>query len=80
MATTRILDADHALLKELATQTRQPHHTMMHDALVSFHRERMLDDSNTAFAQLKRDERAWYAELAERTSWDGTAVDRVTSW
>jgi len=78
MATTRILDADHALLQELALQTGKQHQEIIHAALERFHRERMLDDINAAFAQLKRDGGAWREEQAERTAWDGTAMDDIT--
>lgn len=79
MATTRILDADHALLLELAKQTGKQHQEIIHEALEAFHRERLLDDINAAFATLKRDGGAWREEQAERTAWDGTAADGMTS-
>ena len=78
MATARILDTDHALLQELAKQTGKQHQEIIHEALASFHRERILDDINAAFALLKRDESAWSDEQAERAGWDGTAADVVT--
>lgn len=79
MAMARILDTDHALLQELAAQTGKQQQEIIHEALETFHRERMLDDINAAFALLKRDESAWRAEQAERTAWDGTIADGVTS-
>ncbi len=79
MATTRIFDTDHALLQELAAKTGKQHQVIIHEALETFHRERMLDDINAAFAQVKRDKSAWLSEQAERTAWDGTAADGVTS-
>ena len=78
MASTRISDADHALLQELAAQTGKQHQEIIHEALEIFHRERLLDDINAAFAQLKRDDSAWGEERAERTAWDGTAADSIT--
>jgi hypothetical protein len=79
MATARILDTDHALLQELSAQTGKQQQEIIHEALAAFHRERMLDDINAAFALLKRDEDAWREEQAERTAWDGTIADGVTS-
>jgi len=79
MATTRIFDADHALLQELAAQTGKQHQEIIHEALETFHRERMLDDINAAFARLKRDDSAWREVLAERTAWDVAAADGATS-
>ena len=78
MATTRILDSDHALLQQLALQTGKQHQEIIHEALESFHRERMLDDINAAFAQLRRDKSAWREEQAERTAWDGASEDGLT--
>lgn len=77
MATARILDADHALLQELAAQTGKQQQEIIHEALEAFHRERLLDDINAAFAQLKCDDAAWGEEQAERKAWDGTAADGV---
>ena len=79
MATTRILDTDHALLLELAEQTGKQHQEIIHEALETYQRERLLDDINAAFAQLKRNGSAWREEQAERTAWDSTAADGVTS-
>ena len=72
MASIRILDSDYALLQELAAQTGKQHQEIIHEALESFHRERLLDDINAAFAQLKRDGGAWREEQAERKEWDST--------
>jgi hypothetical protein len=79
MATTRIFDTDHALLLELAAQTGKQHQEIIHEALATFQRERLLDDINAAFARLKRDDAGWREERAERTAWDGTSADGVTS-
>lgn len=78
MATTRILDADHLLLQELAARTGKQHQELIHEALANYHRERLLDEINDAFARLKRDESAWTEERAERAAWEGTAADGVT--
>ena len=75
MATARILDTDHALLKELAAQTGMPHQEIIHEALAAFHRGLILDGINAAFALLRRDEGAWREEQAERTAWDGATAD-----
>ncbi len=79
MATTRIFDTDHVLLQELAAQTGKHQQEIIHAALQAFHRERMLDEINAAFAQLKRDDKAWRESQAERTAWDGTAEDGFTA-
>jgi hypothetical protein len=79
MAQTRILDADHALLQALAASTGKQHQEIIHEALEAFHRNRMLDEINAAFAAVKRDDKAWREEQSERMAWDGTAADGVTS-
>ena len=79
MATARILDTDHALLQELAAQTGKQHQEIIHEALQAFHRDRMLDDINAAFAQLKNNDKAWREGQAERAVWDGGGADDVAS-
>lgn len=79
MATTRILDADCALLQELSAQTGKQQQGIIHEALAIFHREWLLDDLHTAFAQLKRDDPTWREEQAERAACDGTAAGGITS-
>jgi hypothetical protein len=79
MAQTRILDSDHALLQELAASTGKQHQEIIHEALAAFHRDRMLDEINAAFAAVKRDGTAWRGEQAERLAWDGASADGVTN-
>jgi hypothetical protein len=75
MAQTRILDSDHALLQELAASTGKLHQEIIHEALEAYHRDRMLDEINAAFAAVKRNEKAWREDRSERAAWDGTAAD-----
>lgn len=79
MAQTRIFDSDHALLQKLAASTGKQHQEIIHEALEAFHRDRMLDEINAAFAAVKRDDKARREEQSERLAWDGTAADGVTS-
>jgi hypothetical protein len=79
MAQTRILDGDHALLQELAASTGKQHQEIIHEALAAFHRDRMLDEINAAFAAVKRDDSAWREVQSERIAWDGTTADGLTS-
>ena len=78
MAQTRILDSDHALLQELAASTGKQHQEIIHEALQAYHRDRMLDEINAAFAAVKRDGTAWREAQSERLAWDGAAADGVT--
>ena len=52
MATTRILDSDHALLQALAAQTGKQQQEIIHEALASYHRERLLDEINAAIGDM----------------------------
>lgn len=79
MAQARILDSDHVLLQELAARTGKLHQEIIHEALEAYHRDRMLDEINAAFAVVKRDEKAWRDEQSERAAWDGTAADGLTN-
>ena len=64
--TTRITEADHQLLQGLAQQTGKQHQEIIHEALVNYHREHLLDQVNAAFGKLKADPLAWQQELEER--------------
>lgn len=75
MPTTRILDSDHLLLQNLAQRTGKQHQEIIHEALDSYHRERLLDDINTAFGLLKAQPDTWNVELAEREEWEETLAD-----
>lgn len=77
MPTTRIFDADHQLLQSLAQQTGKQHQQIIHEALETYHRDRLLDEINTAFARLKADPAAWQEELGEREAWDDTLGDGI---
>ncbi|MCU0618868.1 MAG: hypothetical protein MUF40_03050 [Gemmatimonadaceae bacterium] len=78
MATTRIYDADHARLRELAARTGKQQQEIIHEALEAYDRNVLLDAINAGFHALKQDESAWRAERAERAAWDGTGLDGVT--
>ncbi len=49
--------------------------SLLDDAIEALRRERLLDETNAAFAALKRDPKAWKAELEERRAWDATLTD-----
>lgn len=78
MATTRILDADHKLLQDLAQQTGKQHQEIVHEALDMYSRERLLDEINAAFGRLRADRTAWADEIAEREAWDDTVGDGLS--
>lgn len=46
-------------------------------AIEECRRNRLLDQTNAAFAALRSDEHPWKDELAERQAWDATLADRL---
>lgn len=79
MPTTRIMESDHRLLQQLAQHTGKQHQEIIHEALDSYHRDQLLDDTNAAFARLKAQPEAWAEEITERSAWDGTVADGQVS-
>jgi predicted transcriptional regulator len=79
MATARILDSDHARLRELAAITGKQQQEIIHEALEAYDRNVMLDEINAGFSALKQDAASWKEEESERAAWDGTGLDGVTS-
>lgn len=51
------------------------HQEIIHEASDSNHRDRLLDDTNAAFARLKSQSEAWTEEITERGAWDETVAD-----
>ncbi|SPF53903.1 conserved hypothetical protein [Candidatus Sulfopaludibacter sp. SbA4] len=64
-----------ATLRELARHERKPMQAVLDEAIDHYQRERLLDEANAAYAQLKSDLDAWKEELAERAQWDGALAD-----
>lgn len=74
-AIVRLSRTAHQTLRDLAGRTGQSMQSLLDDAIEAYRRERLLDETNAAFAALKRDPKAWKAELEERKAWDATLVD-----
>jgi hypothetical protein len=75
MASARILDTDHELLRDLSKRTGKQYQEIVHEALDMYRRDHLLDEINVAFERLKADPKAWAEETAERLVWDGTLAD-----
>lgn len=65
------------VLRELCARTGKRATVILRDALEEYRRKRFLEDANRAFAALKKDPKAWKAELKERKDWDATLSDGV---
>jgi len=77
MPTTRISENDHRLLQDLATQTGKQHQEILHEALDTYQRERLLDGINAGFERLRADKAEWALEVSERRLWEATLADAV---
>lgn len=73
--TVRIKPETHAKLRSLADESGQSMPEVLEQAVESFRREVFLDAADAAYAALKRDAKAWQAELEERAIWEVTFAD-----
>jgi predicted transcriptional regulator len=73
--TVRVNPQTHAKLKSLADATGQSMPDILEQAVEALRRQRLLDDTNRAYAGLRKNPKAWRAELAERAEWDATLSD-----
>jgi len=70
-ARIRISEKSKRVLQELASQGNESMQAILDKAIEMYHRERLLREANAAFAELRKDEEAWAAELREREEWHG---------
>ena len=73
--TIRIREDTRELLRALAAETGEQLQDVVARAVESYRRQRLLAETNTAYAALKADPAAWSDELAERELWDTTLAD-----
>ena len=71
----RIDPDDHQRLKEMARAMGEPMAKVVHRALKALHDELILEATNTAYAALKKNGKAWAEEVAERKALDGSLAD-----
>jgi hypothetical protein len=74
-ATVRIPLEDRTILRQLMARTGASAGEILHQAIEDYRRKCFLEEANRAFAELKRDPRAWKAELKERKAWETTLRD-----
>jgi hypothetical protein len=74
-STVRIGSETRIVLRELSARTGEPARVILKKALEDFRRKCFLEEANRAFAALKKDKKAWKAELNERKTWDSTLGD-----
>ena len=75
MPTTRISETDHRLLQTLATKTGKQHQEIIHEALDTYERDRLLDEINEGYSRLRADKASWAAVTAERRLLEAAGAD-----
>jgi predicted transcriptional regulator len=73
--TVRIKPETHAKLKHLADVSGRSMPEILDDAVEALRRQRLLEETNEAYAALRADAKAWQKELAERSAWDRALAD-----
>jgi len=75
MPTTRISDSDHRVLQNLATKTGKQHQEIIHEALDTYQRERLLDEINAGYSRLRSDSSLWADVTGERSLLEESGAD-----
>lgn len=75
MATLRINDRTHEVLRELSSETAEPMRELVYRAVEAYRRQRIIERTNETYAAMRRDPAVWREELDERAAWDVTLVD-----
>jgi hypothetical protein len=73
--TVRIKPETHAKLKQLAVLSGRSMPEVLDDAVEALRRQRLLEETNEAYAALRANPKAWQQELAERSAWDSALAD-----
>ena len=73
--TVRLGSETRELLRRLSATTGDPMSTIIERAVECYRRQYMLEETNTAFAAMRSDLKAWAQEAAEREDWDATLSD-----
>lgn len=75
--TVRVNLATHKVLARLAEETHFSIQTVLNSAVEAYRREVFLDRTNRAYAELKKDPKAWTEYQEELAAWDSTTKDGV---
>lgn len=73
--TVRVEERTQDTLKALAAESGASMQEVLARAVEAYRRQRLIDQTNTAYAALRGDPAAWQEEQAERTDWDATLSD-----
>ena len=77
MATTtiRVSGKTRETLRALAHESGKPMQDVLDDAIELYRRQRIVEQANAVYAELRADPQAWQEELEERTAWEATLSD-----
>ena len=74
-ATVRISGPAREILRQLSERTGEPMQAILDRALEQFRRRVFLEEANEKYKALRKDKKAWKAELKERREWDAVLGD-----
>ena len=79
MATTtvRVSAETRDIIKRLAIEAKVSIPDILARAVEVYRRQRLFDESDKAYVQLRADPVAWAQELEERRLWEGTLLDGI---
>ena len=71
----RVTDETRVALRYLAEDMNEPMQQVLAKAVEAYRRQRILEQTNAAYATLRSDRQAWQEILDERAEWDVTLTD-----
>lgn len=74
-AVVRISDHARRELRRLAEKSGRSMLSVLDDAIETYRRQVILEESNRAYAALRRNPKAWKEEVKERKIWDRALMD-----
>jgi hypothetical protein len=78
--TIRVTQQTHQILKDLAEQAGEPLTAVLDKAIEAYRRNRLLEETNAAYAALRKDPKKWAEELQERQAWEATLPDGLEDY
>ena len=75
MASVRIKDSTHKILRELAELSNESLQAILIKAVEQYRRQKFFEEADSAYAALRSDPKAWKDELEDRALWDTTLMD-----
>jgi predicted transcriptional regulator len=71
----RVTDETRVALRYLAEDMNEPMQQVLAKAVEAYRRQRILEQTNAAYAVLRSDQQTWQEVLDERAEWDVTLAD-----